>query len=248
MTKCCRALQGVLLMLIATFGAAPAARSDGPTPYPDPEDSGAWPGQGPIRVFPYMEDNRKGFWAARANDQGAVVFAGDSLIGGYNVREAFPGILVANRGIGGDVTRGLLFRLKEDVVDLNPQAVVLCIGTNDLSCHTDPGLAVANLDEMVAQLREANPKVPIVLLLIPPRDVPDAPIKEGALQELNDGIRALAEGRENITVVDVFTPMADDAGRPRPELFDARKIHPNAAGYAKWTGLIQPVFEKLGVH
>jgi len=35
----------------------------------------------------------------------------------------------ANRGISGDVTRGVLYRMKEDVLDLNPKAVVLLIGT-----------------------------------------------------------------------------------------------------------------------
>jgi len=238
-------LAGLLVLTFAPCGLR--AQSDGPTPYPDPKDPGAWPGQGPIRVFSYMEDNRKSFWPLRAQAQGSVVFAGDSLIVGYKVREAFPNLQVANRGVGGDVSRGLLFRFKEDVVDLNPQAVVLCIGTNDLSCHSNPALAVENIGEMISQLREANPKVPIVLLLVPPRDVADAPIKEGALAELNDGIRQLGEGKENIEIVDVYTPMVDGAGKPKPELFDAKKIHPNAEGYVKWTELITPAFEKLGV-
>jgi lysophospholipase L1-like esterase len=246
MNKCFRAIS-IVLIVLAIVPQVSFAGSDGPTPYPDPQDPGAWPGQGPIRVFPYMEDNRKSFWALRGKSQGSVVFAGDSLIAGYNLREAFPNLQVANRGIGGDVTRGLLFRLKEDVIDVNPQAVVLCIGTNDLSCQTNPALAVSNIGEMVFQMREANPKLPIVLLLAPPRDVPDAPIKEGALQDLNDGIRQLADGKENIEIVDVFTPLADESGKPKPELFDARKIHPNADGYAKWTELIQSAFQKLGV-
>jgi len=239
--------KSLLAVLLFFAAASPISRAlaDGPTPFPDPQDTNAWPGQGPIRVFPYMDDNRKGFWASRANAQGAVVFAGDSLIAGYNVRAAFPDLPVVNRGIGGDVTRGLLFRFKEDVVDLNPQAVVLCIGTNDLSCHANPGVALSNITEMISQLTEANPKQPIVLISLPPRDVVDAPLKEGALQKFNDGLRELAEGKENIAVVDVFTPLADDAGKPKPELFDARKIHPNADGYAKWTELIKPALEKV---
>ena len=244
MTMSSKPLLAVLLFLAA---ASPVSRAfaDGPTPFPDPQDGGAWPGQGPIRVFPYMDDNRKGFWEMRSKAQGAVVFVGDSLIAGYNVRAAFPDLPVANRGIGGDVSRGLLFRLKEDVIELSPQAVVLCIGTNDLSCHANPAVALANVGEMIFQLTEANPKQPIVLVSLPPRDEPNAPLKEGALQKFNDGLRELAEGKENIAVVDVFTPLADDAGKPKPELFDARKIHPNADGYAKWTELIKPALEKV---
>ena len=39
---------------------------------------------------------------------------------------------VANRGISGDTTRGVLIRMEEDVLSLNPSGVVLLIGTNDL--------------------------------------------------------------------------------------------------------------------
>ena len=35
---------------------------------------------------------------------------------------AFPGVKVANRGISGDTTRGVLIRLQEDVLALDPAA------------------------------------------------------------------------------------------------------------------------------
>jgi lysophospholipase L1-like esterase len=40
----------------------------------------------------------------------------------------FPNLKVANRGISGDVTRGVWYRLPEDVLDLEPSAIVLLIG------------------------------------------------------------------------------------------------------------------------
>lgn len=223
------------------------AQSDGPTPYPEQEDTNAWPGVGPVRVFPYMTENRKSFWARRAQAHDSVVFVGDSLMEGYKVKEAFPDLQVANRAIGGDVTRGVLFRLKEDVIDIAPQAVVLCIGSNDLSSHANPAGVAGNIEEIIRQLRESNEKLPIVLLLVPPRDVDDAPLKPGALADLNERIQRLGEGQANIEVVDVFTPMADEMGMPLPELFDARKIHPSPAGYAKWTEVIVPALAKLGI-
>lgn len=70
----------------------------GPTP------SDRWP----IRVFGWMVDNRKWFWTQREKDQGAAMFVGDSLAGnwkGEEMAKAFPKLKVANRGIGGDVSR-----------------------------------------------------------------------------------------------------------------------------------------------
>ena len=56
-------------------------------------------------------------------------FVGDSLTGGWkNLAKDFPKLKVANRGLGGDVSRGALFRFKEDALDLNPKAVVIEIG------------------------------------------------------------------------------------------------------------------------
>src|SRR5262245_51638142 len=121
------------VLCIATalfFGAVAAAEpkpgADGPTPYPDPKNEAAWPGKGPIRSFDFMAGERRAFWSKRQQDQGAVAFVGDSLTGGWkNLARDFPKLKVANRGVGGDVSRGALFRFQQDVLELNPQAVVI---------------------------------------------------------------------------------------------------------------------------
>jgi hypothetical protein len=63
--------------------AEPKPGVDGPTPHPDPKNEAAWPGKGPIRSFGFMVGERQAFWNNRQMDQGAVVFVGDSLIGGW---------------------------------------------------------------------------------------------------------------------------------------------------------------------
>lgn len=230
--------------------AATVVAASGPKPYPDQkawEDS-VWPGKGPIRVFGWMTDNRKAFWAAREKDQGAVVFAGDSQTAGWkNLAEAFPGLKVANRGIGGDVSRGLLYRWREDVLDLNPRAIVILIGGNDLSTLSDPAVVEHNLGMMIDMARAQNPKVPIVLCQLPPRDDPKAPIKPGSLADLNARIAHVAEGKENMAVIDLYTPLAEADGRPKVEFFGADKLHMAAPAYKVWADLLRPAFEKLGV-
>ena len=241
----------VLFPITASFvllSAAVLHAESGPTPYPAQDNEAAWPGKGPVRVGAWMMDNRKAFWPKRQTDRGAIVFVGDSLIGGYKVAEAFPDFKTANRGVGGEVTRGLLFRLKEDVIDLDPQAVVICSGSNDLSCKTNPDFAVENLKVAIEQLHAANPKLPVIVCLITPRDVPTAPINDGALQQLNNGIKQLATGYPNVHIVDVFTPLATPEGKPIPEFFAKDGIHILPAGYAKWTGQLTPLFRKLALN
>jgi hypothetical protein len=100
------------------------------------------PGDGPIRGqhdwFQEVWNTRRASWFhSLEKDQGAVVFLGDSITQGWrNLPNEFPGLKVANRGISGDTTRGMLIRLDEDVLALNPRAVVMLMGTNDQSPST----------------------------------------------------------------------------------------------------------------
>ena len=223
---------------------------EAPTPYPDSKNEAAWPGQGPIRVHNWMVQNREAFWKARERDQGAVVFAGSSSIAGWKVDDlakAFPGLKVANRGIGGDVSRGLLFRFKEDVLDLKPRAIVILIGGNDLSAHADPATVEHNLKLMIEMARAQNPKVPIVLCQLAPRDNPEAPTKPGALADLNARIGKLGARHENVAIVDLFTPFATPEGMPKAEFFGKDRMHFQPAAYTIWADLLRPAFEKLGV-
>src|SRR5438874_1351170 len=88
----------VLAVFVAAVGTA-SAQDSGPTPYPDAKNEAAWPGRGPIRAFDFMKGERAAFWKRREKDQGAVVFVGDSLIGGWkSLAKDFPNLKVANRG------------------------------------------------------------------------------------------------------------------------------------------------------
>jgi len=53
-------------------------------------------------------------------------------------------------------------------------------------------------------------------------------------------IENFAKGKKNIEYIDIFTPMLDKNGLPRPELFRADALHLNEAGYELWTSIIRP--------
>jgi lysophospholipase L1-like esterase len=239
-----------ILFCVAVFGPAAKGADDGPMPYPDPKNDSAWPGKGPIRVFGWMVDNRKYFWTQREKDRGAVVFVGDSLTGNWDrklMARLFGDLKIANRGIGGDVSRGVLFRFKEDVLDLKPRAVVLCIGTNDLSAHAQPAIIEQNIAAILEQARGYDPAMPIVLCEIPPRDSAIAPTVPGAQADLNARIAKLGGGKEHLAVLDLFTPLATADGKPIEQYFRNDRLHLADPGYEKWAELIRPVFARLGV-
>src|SRR6185312_10982691 len=109
---------------------------------------------------------RRTQWSTRVErDQGAIVFLGDSITQGWtdNFSSLFPGMKLANRGISGDTTRGVLIRLQEDVLSLHPRGIVLLIGTNDLEEGATPEMIAANLKLILAALKQHNPAMPVIL-------------------------------------------------------------------------------------
>jgi lysophospholipase L1-like esterase len=232
---------GTLLTL--TIGAARGAdHPAGPTPYPASEKD--WPGKGVIRTFGFMVGERKAIWARREADQGAIVFIGDSLTGGWkNLAADFPKLKVANCGVGGDVSRGALFRFKEDVLDRNPRAIVIEIGNNDLTAMGSPADMLSNVSDMLAMTDREKPGTPVVLCSIPASANPKAPVKADDRKAMNEGLGKLASERKNTYFCDLFSATANDDGSPKPEYFAADKLHLSDAGHQKWAELLQPILE-----
>ena len=225
---------------------APANASNGPTPYPSKAED--WPGVGVIRIFDWMRDNRAHFWRERARKQGSIVFVGDSLTANWpNFSSAFPDVLVANRGIGGDVSRGVLFRIQEDALALQPKAIVLLIGTNDLTAHQPAAQTLANLRDILAITKREAPEAGIVLCTVPPSANPKAAIREGELKILNAGLRAIASNDPRIELVDLFAATVDADGHPDDRWFKEDRLHLNPAGYARWKEALIPALQAAGV-
>ena len=77
---------------------------------------------------------------ANLEDPNRIVFMGNSITEGwlYHHPEFFENKSYINRGIGGQTTPQMLIRFKPDVVNLNPKAMVLLAGINDIAGNTGP--------------------------------------------------------------------------------------------------------------
>lgn len=238
---------GVLLCL--STGTAYSQEAKAPS-FVIPETDDGLPGAGPIRRYGWFKDlwqERRSKWAAETQrDQGALVFLGDSIMQGWGdeMGGAFAGVKVANRGISGDTTRGVLIRLKEDVLDLNPKGVVILIGTNDLEEQATPETIVGNLKLILAGLKKHNAKMPIILCKVfPSTEQKKRPAD--SIKAINDLYAAAVKGDAQVTLMETWVQFADENGNAKlvefPDL-----LHPNALGYAKWAAGIRPVLATLG--
>lgn len=210
--------------------------------------SNQFPSAGPVQSglwFRELWQEKRKQWAEdTTKDQGAVVFFGDSITQGWtSLANDFPNLKVANRGISGDTTRGLLGRIKGDVIDLHPKAVFILIGTNDFDQGAEPALALDNLKTIVAELHRANPKMPLVISKAMPRGAKPGKFPE-KLQEFNSLCEQAFHDDLLVTICDTWTPFDDGTGQCRKEEF-SDMLHPGPAGYAKWVAALHPIIEKL---
>lgn len=238
------ALAGVAAL--SAGGALSASTQSAPTPYPTRAED--WPGTGVIRQFGWMTDNRAYFWTQRDKNQGSIVFAGDSLTATWKTLGAdFPGARVANRGIGGDVSRGLLFRFEEDVLALHPKAIVILIGINDLTAKQPASATLANIRSMLELKQSQQPAVPVVLCTVPPSANPKAPVDEAQRRLLNDGLRKIAKETKRVAVVDLFAATATADNVPDTRYFSPDQLHLSSAGHARWKQALLPALQDAGV-
>src|SRR5210317_515488 len=69
-----------------------------------------------------------------------IVMLGDSITAFVNWRDLLSRYDVANRGVGGDTTKGIINRLS-DIYKLDPEICFIMVGINDL----DQGLSVSKV-------------------------------------------------------------------------------------------------------
>ena len=215
-----------------------------------PADEGSLPGEGALRRYDgYVKrwhDARKEWSERIQQDQGAVVFLGDSITQGWGAdfKGHFPGMKLANRGISGDTTRGMLLRLKEDVLSLQPKAIVLLLGTNDIEVGVPVDAIGRNFEKIFAAIKAHNPKVPVVLCRVFPSSA-DKKRPVETIKAVNALYENIVRGDSQVTVVDTWALFANPEGNATGTWFPDL-LHLNAEGYARWAAGIRPVFATLG--
>ncbi|MDG2321887.1 MAG: GDSL-type esterase/lipase family protein [Akkermansiaceae bacterium] len=234
--------QALCLLLLTSLHAQDTGAFDIPK-----TDEGL-PGAGPIRRYDWFQKlwtRKRSAWAKEVDvKQGALVFFGDSITQGWgdNIGGAFDA-KVANRGISGDTTRGMLLRLKEDVLSLKPSGVVMLMGTNDLEEGAEPAVIAENLKLIIAELKAANSEMPIVLCnVFPSHESKRRPAEK--IKEINKLYAAAVKGDRKITVINTWAMFADENGNARKAEFPDL-LHPNGTGYQMWGNTLRPVLETL---
>lgn len=241
------------LLLTLAFGILCSA-SPAPVQAADhltlPATDDGLPGAGPIRRYDWFQQlwtAKRTEWAkSSAEDSGAVVFLGDSITQSWGdaLGPSFPGMKTANRGISGDTTRGMLLRLQGDVLALNPAAIVLLLGTNDLEEKATPETTAGNLKLILEAIHKHNDRTPVILCQVFPSSASKSR-SAADIKKINELYAAVVKNRAEVTLLETWTLFAGPDGDATPEFFPDL-LHPNKEGYDKWAEALTPVFATLG--
>ncbi len=188
--------------------------------------------------------------AAPAPSERRVVFFGDSITAGWNLKASFPGHGYINRGIGGQTTEQLLLRFRPDAIALQPALVLVLAGTNDIAGNTGPMTleqTAGNLASMAELARTHGIRVAFGSVT-PVHHATVAAMRFYVLRPqrrilaLNQWLQEYCAANSAI-YLDYFSAMADSRGLMRRELADDG-LHPNTAGYAIMAPVAQNAIEQ----
>lgn len=197
--------------------------------------------QAPASPNRWEADIKKFEEADRQNPpaKSAVVFVGSSSIRMWkDLAEDFSDTKVINRGFGGSQLADSTYYADRIVIPYQPRMVVLYAGDNDLAAGKTPQQVFEDYKAFVSRVREKLPNAKIAFISIKP-SLARVKLME-QMRATNELIRGYAAAGKNLVFIDVFPPMLNQAGQPRPELFIQDGLHMNREGYDIWRKVVAP--------
>ncbi len=198
-------------------------------------------------LSPQFEAKHRNNLAVAAQGDAQVLFMGDSITDFWrNTEGAFAGkpVLdkhfgqwkIANFGIAGDTTQGVLYRLQNgEGRGFSPRAIMLMIGTNNTARNTAPEIA-EGIGAVVLELQKDFPQAKILLLGVFPRGRANDPLR-AVIADINRSIAKLHDGNR-VHYLDIGAKFLDAQGNiPQDVMSDG--LHPGPKGYEIWAEAVR---------
>lgn len=168
-------------------------------------------------------------------EPGQILLIGSSSFTMWkDVQDYFPRKKILNRGFGGSSLPDLI-RYQEDIIyPYKPSRIVIYCGENDFAASDTISVAtvVDRFRTLFADIRYRLLQVPVIYVSMKPS--PSRMHLMPKMEEANAAIRLFLKAQVRARYVDVYYPMLNKEGRPKPELFLADSLHMNAKGYKIW--------------
>jgi lysophospholipase L1-like esterase len=234
-------------LLVAAIAPIPSLAAQVAATVPDATNTAIVPAPfGVMRHAAFVEEAKKG--------DIDLLLMGDSITdwwrrAGLDVFNMnFAGIKVANFGIAGDRTQGVLWRMENGELEgYTPKLMMLMIGTNNIGGGRGGGNTPEQIAEgitaIVTKFRTKFPQARVLLLGILPRGATAAAPQREAIKRINSIIAKLDDGKfiKYMDIGDKF--LEPDGSISRDVMADA--LHPTAKGYEIWAAAVMPTLKTM---
>jgi lysophospholipase L1-like esterase len=197
---------------------------------------------------PYYTDKVTLFELDEFKKNKNIVFLGDSLTDYCNWNELLQRNDVANRGVAGDTTEGLLNRLSS-LKELNPSKIFILIGINDIQRNVDKSIIVNNYKQIIKEIKQSLPDSKIYIesiLYVNPEKYNTKFYKDGkkineVVEEVNAELKNLAK-EESVNYLDIASVITKNNELDTKYTTDG--LHLNGAGYSKLKSILNEQISK----
>lgn len=175
------------------------------------------------------------FFQQNARRQYDLVFVGDSITELADWQDLFPSHIIANRGIGGDTSDGVLERM-DSIINTQANKAFVMIGINDISRGIDVEITFKNYQAIITQLQTANMEVVVQSVLYTDGNR----LSNQLVTELNQLLQWYCK-QKNIRFIELNQILASSG--ELTSQFSLDGIHLNGQGYQLWADVIRGEIE-----
>ena len=198
---------------------------------------------GQTSKFGTYYDQRKSLFELLPETKNEVIFLGNSITDGGEWCELLQNPHAKNRGISGDTSEGVLFRLYQ-VTRAQPAKVFLLIGINDLSKNVAPDTVYVHICRIVSSIRTKSPKTKVYVQSIFPVNntfptFGSHTSRTPQVKELNERLKTICP-KLGATYVDVFSELKNPNDDLLNPMYTNDGLHLLGEGYKVWMKVIQP--------
>lgn len=190
--------------------------------------------------FPRFEKEVKDLIAGDSlvNKKKLILFTGSSSIRMWkDLKTDFPEHNIVNRGFGGSDMTDLLYYAKLLITQYKPTKIFIYEGDNDVNAGKTPEQILAEAEKLIAILRAELPgRVRIIFISAKP-SVARWHLKDKYVA-FNQQLQQWTTTKKNVLYADVWSPMLDENGEVRKDLFLGDNLHMNRAGYDLWKKVV----------
>lgn len=180
-----------------------------------------------------------------------LLMVGDSLTAGFlRATNAWlsltNGLTAYNAGVGGETVQGMIYRVREWPVELQPRMVTVLCGANNPSY--EPWEIAAGTIVLVQEIRTKWPAAKVIFVSLTPRGTGPEDALCAKVKAVNELTSQLADGAhiQYLDLWKVFTYQEDQQGYRGIKFEPKDKLHFTAEGYELWAEALRPLLRPAG--